>query len=150
MAGFNYGYNPYGVNGPSMAPVPAYYQNSYAAQNSMQPVFVHGRAGAEAYQMPPGVTKQTLWDDEDNRFYVKALDEMGRPKIVADNDYAPHVEPVVEKPMEGSKLDLSDYPTKKDLEDFLNKINTSQYLTRADLDKALSELTLGRKDGAEK
>ena len=136
MAGMNYGYNAYPNNG-------FYPGSGNAIQALLQPIFVHGRAGAEAYQLPPGVMRQTLWDDEVNRFYVKAIDEMGRPRIVADNDFQPHIEPVAASSGDGSGVDFSVYPTKKDLEEFLGKFDTSNYLTKADLDKALGELSLG-------
>lgn len=141
----NYNSNPYGLNAYG-TPVPGqtyYPQPVNAVQALLQPVFVHGRAGAEAYQLPPGVTRQTLWDDETDRFYVKAIDEMGRPKIVADNDFQTHIEPEPAPVTESAKVDFSVYPTKKDLEEFLSKFDVSSYLTKADLEKALGELTLG-------
>ena len=140
-------YNAYAQNGVNYG-IPVQNQVYYPqALNTMQsllnPIFVHGRAGAEAYQLPPGVIRQTLWDDEVNRFYVKAIDEMGRPRIVADNDFFPHVEEQKSSTTESGQVDFSIYPTKKDLEDFLGKYDTSNYLTKADLEKALDNLSLG-------
>ena len=115
---------------------------AFQQQSSMPLVYVHGREGANAYQLPPGVTKQLLWDDEVNRFYIKAIDEYGRPKIVADNDFFPHVEePKNNAP--GSNVDMSDYPTRHDIEEFLSKFDTSKFLTKKDLDDALNNLVLG-------
>ena len=117
-------------------------QNYAFQQSSMPLVYVHGREGANAYQLPPGVTKQLLWDDEVNRFYIKAIDEYGRPKIVADNDFFPHVE----EPKNDSSapgVDMSDYPTRHDIEEFLSKFDTSKFLTKKDLDDALNNLVLG-------
>lgn len=152
MAGFNnyYGMNSNGVPNGVPNAIPNYvvspYYNSNVPQNmgyqqaTLPLVYVHGREGANAYQLPQGVTKQLLWDDEMNRFYIKALDEYGRPKIVADNDFFPHVEEPKSSPQPS---DLSDYPTRKDLEDFLSKFDTSRYLTREDLAEELSHLCLG-------
>ena len=118
-------------------------QNAYQ-QSTMPLVYVHGREGANAYQLPPGVTKQLLWDDEVNRFYIKAIDEYGRPKIVADNDFFPHVdEPVKQSPSD--QIDFSVYPTKKDLEEFLSKFDVSNYLTKNNLEEALSHFMIGER-----
>ena len=148
MAGFNGNYynNGIGNNYGAMQNGGMYY--SAPAPNSiqalLQPIYVHGLEGANAYQLPMGVMRQILWDDEQPRFYIKALDEFGRPKVIADNDFQPHVEPQTEQHVGNSEqIDFSVYPTRKDLEDFLNKFDTSKFLTKNDLDKALSELTLG-------
>lgn len=134
----NYPYNNFG-------PVQqGYYvnQNQYQPQTNTQLIYVHGREGANAYQLPPGVTKQILWDDEVDRFYIKAIDEYGRPKIIADNDFFPHHE---DTKMEGalSNVDLSDYPTRKDLEEFLGKFDTSAFVTKKYFEDALNNLSLG-------
>ena len=144
MPNFN---NYYGVpNGYPVNPngIPQAGQAYYGIpQQSLPLVYVHGREGANAYQLPPGITKQILWDDEDDRFYIKSLDEYGRPKIVADNDFCPHVEAIkpstTNNPSEN--IDFSVYPTKKELEDFLSKYDTSKYLTKNDLDEALKNLS---------
>lgn len=136
MAVFN-NYNPYqNSNVYSQQPM-------NTVQALMQPIYVHGRAGAEAFQLSPGVVRQILWDDETDRFYVKALDEMGRPRIVADKDFTDHVEPIAPQASEASSIDFSVYPTKRDLEEFLSKFDVSNYLTKADFDKALGQLSLG-------
>lgn len=134
----NYPYNNFG-------PVQQGYYvnpNQYQPQTNTQLIYVHGREGANAYQLPPGVTKQILWDDEVDRFYIKAIDEYGRPKIIADNDFFPHRE---ETKTEGvvSNVDLSDYPTRKDLEDFLSKFDTSAFVTKNYFEDALNNLSLG-------
>ena len=77
-----------------------------------------------------------------NRFYIKAIDEYGRPKIVADNDFFPHVEEPKNN-AHGSNVDMSDYPTRHDIEEFLSKFDTSKFLTKKDLDDALNNLVLG-------
>lgn len=148
MAGFNGNFynNGVGNNGvyyPTPVPVPAPAPNNIQAL--LQPVYVHGLEGANAYQLPMGVMRQILWDDEQPRFYIKALDEFGRPKVVADNDFQPHVEPAKESSQvhNGEQIDFSVYPTKKDLEDFLAKFDTSSYVTKDYLDKELGGLTLG-------
>lgn len=151
MAGFNGNFynNGVGNNYGGMQNGGVYYAPPTPAPNNiqalLQPVYVHGLEGANAYQLPMGVMRQILWDDEQPRFYIKALDEFGRPRVVADNDFQPHVEPTKEEPhtQNGEQIDFSVYPTKKDLEDFLSKFDTSTYVTRSYLDQALSELTLG-------
>ena len=115
------------------------YNNNYYNYFS-QPIYVHGIEGANAYQLPVGITRQILWDDENPRFYIKALDEFGRPRIVADNDFQPHVEPIKQEPVQ---MDFSDYPTKKDIEIFLDKFNASNFVTKDYLDSVLDKLTLG-------
>lgn len=146
MPGFNNG-GYYGNGAMNYMPQanPYYGIPQQAIQTLLQPVYVHGLEGANAYQLPAGVLRQILWDDEQPRFYIKAVDEFGRPKVVADNDFVPHVDPPKEaqntEPQE--QIDFSIYPTKKDLEDFLSKFDASSYLTKKDLDKALSELSLG-------
>ena len=150
MAGFNGNYynNQVPGNYGAVQNGGVYYASSMpnnSIQALLQPIYVHGIEGANAYQLPMGVMRQILWDDEQPRFYIKALDEFGRPKVVADNDFQPHVEPPKDQTAgaNGAQVDLSDYPTRKDLEDFLNKFDMSKFLTKHDLDKALSELTLG-------
>lgn len=146
MAGFNGNfYNNYAIPQVPQAPVQSYYgtgMNTYPQQAVQQFVYVHGIEGANAYQLPQGVAKQLLWDDEKDSFYVKALDEYGRPKVVAWNDFVPHVE---EKTAASNAVpaDFSDYPTRKDLEEFLNRFDTSKFLTKQDFDEKLSHLSLG-------
>ncbi len=153
-AGWGNGMNN-GYNGYSVAP-----SNSYGnsggwnnPQPSQQPAieyqeFVHGRAGAEAYQLKPGVNRQVLWDDETDRFYIKGYDNNGRPRVLADNDFIPHVEPEPQVP----QIDLSNYATKDDLKQMLSeafkniqlpKPNMTGYVTQHDLDVALSGLSVG-------
>ena len=88
-------------------------QTSQSPSNVFQ--YVHGIEGAYAFTMPVGVDKMLLWDDTENRFYVKGYDEMGKPKILADNDFQPHVDKVQAK---DEKMDGSSYVTF----DYLNKV----------------------------
>lgn len=87
-------------------------QQHQASPNGL--VYVHGLEGAYAYTMPPGVEKQILWDDTENRFYIKGYDEMGKPKILSDNDFQPHVnkEPAKEEKQDGSSYVTYDYLNK--------------------------------------
>lgn len=87
--------------------------SNHATANVFQ--YVHGLEGAYAFTMPAGVEKMLLWDDTENRFYVKGYDEMGKPKILADNDFQPHVD---KKPVKEDKQDGSSYVTY----DYLNKV----------------------------
>lgn len=120
MAVQNGYYNPYAGYGAYQAypQVPQQYaqipqSNNQPSQNVFQ--YVHGIEGAYAYTMPIGVDKMLLWDDTENRFYVKGYDEMGKPKILADNDFQPHVD---KKPAKEEKMDGSSYVTF----DYLNKV----------------------------
>lgn len=93
-------------------------------------IYVTGIEGANAYQMPPGVSYVILWDTEFDSFYIKKLDEMGRPRVVAWKDFVDHV-----------------VPEKQEAAPVKNESN--EYLTKADfesmLDKALSELSVGER-----
>lgn len=122
-------------------------------QQNQQPVdyreFVHGRAGAEAYQLKPGVTMQVLWDDETDRFYVKGYDNNGRPRVLADNDFIPHVEP---EPQTPANIDLTPYATKEDIKQMIAEAfstaqfpqpNLSLYVTQKEFNKALTGLSVG-------
>ena len=106
------GFNPY-QGYPTM---PQQYQQTL--QHPSNPnvfQYVHGLEGAYAFTMPAGVDKILLWDDTENRFYVKGYDEMGKPKILADNDFQPHVD---KAPAKEEKQDGSSYVTF----DYLNKV----------------------------
>lgn len=148
MAGFNgYGnnYNWGGYPG-YVAPVNNWGQTVTAQPqqyvNNDYREFVHGRAGAEAYQLKPGTTMQVLWDDETDRFYVKGYDNNGRPRVLADNDFIPHVEPEVQQQ---TQIDTSMYATKNDIQQMINDAlsNMNGYVTQNQLNQALSELAVG-------
>ena len=110
-----------------------------------EPQYVTGIEGANAFQLPPGVTQMILWDTENDSFYIKKLDEIGRPKVVAWKDYTDHVETKQPEVVAQNNIDFSVYPTKKDLEDMLNKFDTSRYLTKEDLNKVIDELFVGER-----
>ena len=119
-------FNPYQNTGLQIQ----YPQQNYIQQptpNSDGLIYVHGIEGANAYQIPAGVSKVTLWDDTDDCFYVKGYDPTGKPRILAWNDYKAHVveesTPAVAAP----------------------QIDTSQYLTRDEFNKILSELMVGER-----
>lgn len=125
-----------------------YQQNSQRDDHFQYVDYVSGRAGADAYQLPPNVNKAILYDNDTDRFYVKGYDENGRPRVLADNDFTPHVEP--EPNHQNSQIDLSGYVTKADLEQMINNAvksiqypNLAGYVTQNDLDKALSGLSVG-------
>ena len=132
----NYGGSQYPQNISTVAYQPFPNQNK-------QLDYVHGIEGANAFQMPPGVTKVVLWDTDVDSFYIKMLDEMGRPKVVAWKDFTDHVEPEEKTPEETKNLDMDKYLTKDDLLNTLDKLGFSDLLTKQDLDKALKELTVG-------
>lgn len=105
-------------------------------------IYVTGRAGADAYQLPPGVNEQILWDDDSPRFYIKGYDEKGRPRVLEDNDYQGHIDSEAAQ----SNIDMSMYATKDDIKTIVSenikkiKIpNMSGYVTTEDLNRALAE-----------
>lgn len=113
--------------------------------------YVHGRAGADAYQLRPGVFMQILWDDEVDRFYIKGYDNNGRPRVLADNDFQPHVEP--EAAQQGN-LDLSAYATKDDIKNMISEAfanlpapNMAGYVTTGDLNRVLANLPAPNMNG---
>lgn len=120
-----------------------------AQDNRFQLVdYVSGRAGADAYQLPNGVNSAILFDNDADRYYIKGYDNNGRPRVLEDNDYQPHVEP--EPQAVQANIDLTPYATKDDIQkmitDALANIsvpNVSNFVTRKDFNKALSELSVG-------
>ena len=116
-------YNPYGQYGnfQQFQQTPQQNQQPYS-NGSNGLIYVHGLEGAHAYVMPTGVDRVILWDDTDDRFYIKGYDDMGKPKIIADNDFFPHVE------SKGIKSELTD---------------STGYVTMDYLDKVLGKLKIG-------
>ena len=130
---------------------PAMNQPQIRYPNNINPYdlqYVTGIEGANAYQMPYGVQQMVLWDVDNDSFYIKKLDEMGRPRVVAWKDFHDHVEPTP-KNQNGSEaqqlVDMSVYPTKKDLEDMLEKYNMTNYLTREEFENTLKQLCVGER-----
>ena len=124
------------------------YQNTY--QQNQMPVqdnrfqfvdYVSGRAGADAYQLPTGVTRALLFDNDTNRFYVKTYDNNGRPRVVEDNDFQTHVDP--EPQMQQPNIDMSRYATKDDIREMIDSALNNTYVTQSSLDKQLSNLSVG-------
>lgn len=134
---------------PTVTPQPVYGYSPSAIrpfQNSYEPIYVTGIEGANAFQMPPGVQQMILWDADKDSFYVKKLDEMGRPRVVAWKDFSDHVEPDVQaKPQVSADVDMSVYPTRKDLEEMLEKYDMTKYLTKDDFAKMLNHLYVGER-----
>jgi len=107
-------------------------------------IYVTGRLGADTYQLQPGVEEQILWDDDVNRFYVKGYDNKGRPRVVGDFDYFPHVE----NDLPQSNTDMSIYATKDDIDSLKNWLNNAlkkngKYVTQDEFNKVLSGLSVG-------
>lgn len=129
MAGYpNTGayFNPYVPAYPNYAQyqqLQNYQQMQQAQQNqngSNGLPYVHGIEGAHAFPMPVGVNQIILWDDTVDSFYIKGYDNMGKPKILAWNDFAPHVEA---KPEASTSVeDDSKYVTKEYLDNALNNL----------------------------
>lgn len=150
---FNNSYNNYGTN-------TGYMQSNTMGLTQQQIIqffeqgklvwtdYVQGRTGAEAYQLPPGITVARLLDNDQDRFYVKGYDDNGRPRILFDNDFQPHIDP---EPQPYPQVDLSNYATKDDLRAMINeafsniefKPNLKGYVTQEDLNQALSGLAVG-------
>ena len=107
--------------------------------------YVNGRAGADAYQLPRGVYKAILFDNDSDRFFVKQYDNNGRARIMEDNDFTPHVEPEPQ-----TNVDMSKYPTKNDIRAMISEAlgklqlpNTSNFVTRDYFDDRLAKLAVG-------
>lgn len=125
-------YNPFPINGGYNTAgqyIPQYgTYGQQQRQDTQSTYYVHGIEGANAFQMPPGVNKVTLWDEDKDQFYVKGYDNNGIPRVLAWNDYQPHIaepEPV----QQTQQINLEAYATKEDLNNAFNKF--------------LSELTIG-------
>lgn len=119
--------------------------NNYVANDGK--IHVNGRAGADAFPLPMGMNVAVLWDTESPRFFVKGYDDNGIPRVLEDNDYAPHVEPEV--PQQGP-IDMSAYATKEDIQAMIAEAFASMpapkmtgYVTKKEFEKGLSELTVG-------
>ena len=95
-------------------------------QNMFQQIFVQGIEGARAYQMPYGVNAAILWDSEQDLFYVKQIDAMGRPFIAKTCSYADYTPP---EPVHADPVN----------------VDTSSFVTKEYLDRVLSQLVLGEK-----
>lgn len=148
--GFGYGNtfgnrsNQNGTFGLSPDQIVQYFKQGYLTWTD----YVHGKAGADVYQLPPGVNAAILWDNENDRYYIKKYDDNGIPRVVADNDFTPHVEP---EPQMAANIDLSAYATKDDIKamiaDAFNNINIQPnltgYVTVQQFDQALNNLSVG-------
>lgn len=131
--GVNYGY-PTGIGqqGVNYGNVPNNTNNVY---------YCHGIEGANAFQIPPGLDKVTIWDEDLNSFYVKGYDNNGIPRVLAWNDYHPHVVDENKAP----SVDTSIFATKDDIKQMIDSIDMSAFLTKKDLDKAIAELSVGER-----
>lgn len=124
-------------------------QMTQAQDNRFQLVdWVTGRAGADAYQLPTGVNNAILFDNDGRRFYIKGYDNNGRPRVLEDNDFTPHVEPEPQ-PVQAN-IDLTAYATKDDIKNMITDAisnlsipNVNNYVTRKEFYKSLSELSDG-------
>lgn len=97
------------------------YQTPYP-QNPFQQIFVQGIEGARAYQLPYGVTAAVLWDSEKDLFYLKQIDQMGRPFIAKICSYADYEEPKIEPESNQNGIDSSQFVTKEYLDNILNRL----------------------------
>lgn len=105
--------------------VPNYGQTAYGQpypQNPFQQIFVQGIEGARAYQLPYGVTAAVLWDSEKDLFYLKQIDQMGRPFIAKICSYADYEEPKVEPESNQNGIDTSQFVTKEYLNDVIGRL----------------------------
>ena len=124
-------------------------QMTQAQDNRFQLVdYVSGRAGADAYQLPNGVNNAILFDNDNQRFYIKGYDNNGRPRVLEDNDFQAHIEP--EPKVMQSNIDMSLYATKDDIQKMITEAlanisipNPSNFVTRKEFNKELSGLTVG-------
>lgn len=131
MAGYNY----YNQSAPNMTagimsnPYQAFQQPvRYSSPYELQ--YVTGIEGANAFQLPIGVMQMVLWDTDNDSFYIKKIDEMGRPKVVAWKDFIDHIEPEKKEVSEQPVYNES-YICKNEVEEMINQ--------------ALSQLTVGER-----
>lgn len=143
----NYSMGNYQVSNPTVNDfqMNGYNQPQVQQQQADDRIFVAGRLGADAYQLPHGVDVQILWDDDVDRFYIKGYDERGRQRVIGDFDFTPHVEDDSQQ----VAPDMSKYATKDDIRNMISdaikksKNNNSNYVTMDFLNKTLSELCVG-------
>lgn len=141
----NYPMNSYQTNGFNQPQVQQMQQMQQTQVQTDDRVFVAGRLGADAYQLQPGVNVQVLWDDDTDRFYIKGYDEKGRPRVLGDFDFQPHVE----SDSSQESFDMSRYATKDDIKNMIsdalkkNKVNNSNYVSMDVFNKTISELRVG-------
>lgn len=101
-------YNQYGNYG-----YPSYsFQPQQPQSNGM--TWVQGEAGANAYQVGTGQVA-VLFDSTRDVFYVKSVDQYGKPNALEAYDFKKHVE-VAEN---ATTPDMSQYVTKAELEEIL-------------------------------
>ena len=114
-------YNPYGqyANYSQFQQIPQQVQQQPTQNSSNGLLYVHGLEGAHAFVMPAGVDRIILWDDTDNRFYIKGYDDMGKPKIIADNDFQPHVD---KKPNKSEAIGSENFVTIEYLDKVLGQL----------------------------
>ncbi len=96
-----------------------------AMPSMVQQAFVSGIEGARAYPMLYGVNVAILWDTDQDLFYVKQVDNMGRPYIAKTckyEDYDPEPQFSVQQP-----------------------VDTTQFVTKEYFDQVLSQLIVGEK-----
>lgn len=144
--GYNFGNQAYGTqqNGTQYGLSPQQIVQYYQQGRLVWTDFVHGRVGADAYQLPPGVNRAILMDDEADRIYNKGYDNNGRPRVVDDNDLVPHVDP---EPVAQQPIDLSPYATKDDIKSMIAEAfrniqmpNMNEYVTQDRLNNLLSNI----------
>lgn len=96
------------------------YQQTIQQMAPHQQIFVYGESGANAYPMPQGCNLLILWEADPNikRFYIKQIDQNGRPMPLESYDYEQHVEPPAVQ-----QSDLSKYVTVDQLTDILGRLS---------------------------
>ena len=123
--GFNNNQNNYGM------------YNNVPAQNYQMPAqvgqvgsdglpYVHGIEGAYAFPMPQGISKIILWDDTNDSFYIKGYDNMGKPKVLAWNDFVPHSEPEKKETTVTTNVDTSNFVTKEYLDHVIKQLSVGE------------------------
>lgn len=113
-------------NGPN---IPGSYQPKPDFPASLSIGQVHGSAGAGYYWVAPGGTAY-LFDLDAPRFYIKRVDEVGRPYPLETCEYTR----VVEEP---PVSDTANFASKEDvqtLQNNINDINTALQLVMTKLD----------------
>lgn len=124
--------------GPGYGPQQNYNQIQQTPMAPRQQEFVQGEAGANAFPMPPGCNFIILWEADPNvrRFYIKQVDQNGRPLPLESYDYERHVDPPAVQ-----QSDLNNYVTVDQLQAAMQA--SSNYVTQDQLKELIGKLSVG-------
>lgn len=105
-----------------------YFQNPYMVSNnnSNSIIWVQGESGAKAYPVAPG-NSIALFDSESDRFFIKSTDASGMPSPLRVFNYVEQKENNV---ISNTIHTETDYVTRKEFEELVEKINSKNQFIR--------------------